>query len=380
VGCAPATVGKAAFNQLPSGDLQIDLSGTWTIGEPIPDATELEAQLQAGKVTCVTFSAAEVSEWSSPLVSFLLRCHEVCSGRDVELELATLPDGLQRLLQLSIAVPEKKDARRPERKKSTLYVIGEETIKFCRSGYELLQFIGESAIAFGNLLRGRARLRWSDVTLTMQECGPEALPIVALINLLTGMIIGFVGAINLEKFGAAIFVADGVAIGMVREMGCLMTAIIVAGRTGASFAAELGTMKVNEEIDAFKTFGFSSIEYLVLPRMVALAVMMPVLCVFADLFGILGGMLVGVPILNLSLMEYVNQTVNAFTAVDFFIGVIKGSVFGVLIALTGCLNGINCGDNAAAVGVATTSAVVSGITSIIIADALFAVVFHILGV
>jgi len=156
--------------------------------------------------------------------------------------------------------------------------------------------------------------------------------------------------------------------------------VIMCGRTGAAFAAQLGTMKVNEEIDSFTTFGFSSIDFLVLPRMLALMLMMPVLCVFADVFGILGGLMVSVLILDVSVLEYATQTFNAISALDFFTGIVKGSVFGVLIALTGCLRGIQCGSSAAAVGEASTSAVVTGITSIVVADAVFAVVFHILGI
>ncbi|MBG89675.1 MAG: hypothetical protein CMO80_22630 [Verrucomicrobiales bacterium] len=373
-------MGKADFNLQSTGELRIELSGSWLLADEIPDLARMQKELTQSACQKVVLTEKELGEWSSPLISFLLRCHEICDSADAILDTSALPTGIQELLRLSVAVPEKKDARRKQKGKSTLYVIGEETIKFVRGTFQLLAFIGESTIAVLKLLNGQTRMRWRDAVKTMQECGPEALPIVFLINLLTGMIIGFVGSISLIDFGAAIYVADGVAIAMVREMGCLMTAIIVSGRTGAAFAAELGTMKVNEEIDAFTTFGFSATEYLVLPRMVALALMMPVLCVFADVAGILGGMLVGVPILDLSTMEYINQTINSFDGVDFAIGIIKGAVFGILIALTGCLNGINCGNNAAAVGVATTSAVVAGITSIIIADAVFAVVFHMLEV
>ena len=230
------------------------------------------------------------------------------------------------------------------------------------------------------MFTGRARFRWSDAFLIMQECGAEALPIVGLISLLTGLILGFVGSINLEAFGASILVADLVAVGVVREMGCIMTAVIMCGRTGAAFAAQLGTMKVNEEIDSFTTFGFSSIDFLVLPRMLALMLMMPVLCVFADMFGMLGGLMVSVSIMDVTITEYVTQTINSITALDFFTGIMKGSVFGILIALTGCLRGIQCGSSAAAVGEASTSAVVAGITSIVLADAVFAVVFHILDI
>ena len=154
----------------------------------------------------------------------------------------------------------------------------------------------------------------------------------------------------------------------------------MTGRTGAAFAAQLGTMKVNEEIDAFRTFGFSPIEFLVLPRMIALMLMMPLLCVFADVFGMLGGLAVSISILDVSLVEYVNQTLNSIGFIDFATGVVKGSFFGMLIALTGCLRGIQCGDSAAAVGEAATSAVVTGITAIVVADAMFAIIFHILDI
>jgi phospholipid/cholesterol/gamma-HCH transport system permease protein len=212
----------------------------------------------------------------------------------------------------------------------------------------------------------------------MQEAGPEALGIVALINFLVGLIMAFVGAVQLEQFGASIYVADLVAIAMVREMGCLMTGIIMSGRTGAAFAAQLGTMKVNEELDAFKTFGISPIEFLVLPRIIALVVMMPLLCVFADAIGILGGGVVALGLLDVTMAEYAIRTVEAIELKAFLLGVFKGSVFGLIVALSGCLRGLQCGSNAAAVGQATTSAVVAGITSIIAADGVFAVLCHLL--
>jgi phospholipid/cholesterol/gamma-HCH transport system permease protein len=207
----------------------------------------------------------------------------------------------------------------------------------------------------------------------MRQCGPQALGIVALINFLVGMILAFVGAIQLEQFGASIFVADLVAVASVREMGCIMTGIILCGRTGAAFAAQLGTMKVNEEIDAFRTFGISPVEFLVLPRVVALVLMMPLLCVFADAIAILGGYAVSVNLLDITSVQYLSRTLEAVTPASFLLGVGKGGVFGVLVALTGCLRGMQCGANAAAVGLATTSAVVSGITAIIAADGVFAV-------
>jgi phospholipid/cholesterol/gamma-HCH transport system permease protein len=181
-------------------------------------------------------------------------------------------------------------------------------------------------------------------------------------------------------FGAQILVADVVGIGMVRIMGAIMTGIIMAGRTGAAFAAQIGTMQVNEEIDALRTLGISPMEFLVLPRMLALIIMMPLLCLYADLMGILGGMVVGIGMLDLGVTEYVNRTREAVTLTYLWIGLFHGAVFGVLIALAGCLRGMQCGRSASAVGEATTSAVVTSIVAIIVATAIITFVCQILGI
>ena len=193
------------------------------------------------------------------------------------------------------------------------------------------------------------------------------------------MLFRSVGAIQLRQFGAQIYIADLVAIGMAREMGAMMAAIIMAGRTGAAFAAQLGTMQVNEEIDALKTLGLSPMEFLVLPRMLALAVMMPLLAIYADLLGMLGGAAVGLGMLDLGAAEYYARTAEAVSLADVAAGLIKASVFGVLVAVAGCLRGIQCGRSSAAVGAATTSAVVTGIVFIIVSDATMTVLFDILG-
>lgn len=375
-------MGAFALNTESADELIVELSGDWTHTGGAPDPQEIRQQLDgaADRPARVVFKDGGIQDWSSPLAAFLLRCHEICRAQNVQLRLGDVPEGAAHLLDLATAVPEKKDARKADKCKGTLYCLGRDTIGFFTATVQIVHFIGQSTTAFFRMFTGQARFRWSDAFLMMQECGAEALPIVGLISLLTGLILGFVGSISLQEFGAAILVADLVAMGVVREMGCIMTAVIMCGRTGAAFAAQLGTMKVNEEIDSFTTFGFSSIDFLVLPRMLALMLMMPVLCVFADVFGILGGLMVSVMILDVSVLEYATQTFNAITAIDFFTGVVKGSVFGVLIALTGCLRGIQCGSSAAAVGEASTSAVVTGITSIVVADAIFAVVFHILDI
>ena len=195
------------------------------------------------------------------------------------------------------------------------------------------------------------------------------MPIVSLISFLVGLILAFVGVLQLAMFGAEVYVADLVGIAMVREMGAIMTGIIMAGRTGAAYAAQLGTMQVNEEIDALETLAIPPMEFLVLPRMVALTLMMPFLVLYADLMGILGGALVAVGMYDINIIVYLNRTKAAIGLNDLFIGLFMGVVFGILVALSGCLRGMQCGRSASAVGDAATSAVVTGIVAIIIATA-----------
>jgi phospholipid/cholesterol/gamma-HCH transport system permease protein len=214
----------------------------------------------------------------------------------------------------------------------------------------------------------------------MQECGAQALPIVSLISLLVGLILAFIGAVQLEQFGAQIYIADLVGIGMARQMGAMMTGIIMAGRTGAAFAAQLGTMTVNEEIDALTTTGLPPMEFLVLPRMLALMVMMPLLALYADLMGILGGAIVGVGLMDLGAMTYFQETRHALDFTDFAVGLVYAAVFGALVAIAGCLRGMQCGRSASAVGDAATSAVVTAIVWIIVSDAILTVMLNTLGI
>jgi phospholipid/cholesterol/gamma-HCH transport system permease protein len=258
--------------------------------------------------------------------------------------------------------------------------IGTGALDITRGWTEGLAFIGE---VFGGLLRffaGKAQFQRSDLVLFIQDCGANALPIVTLISVLVGLIFAFVGAVQLVMFGAQIYVANLVAIAMVRVVGALMAAVIMAGRTGAAFAAQLGTMQVNEEIDALKTLGISPIEFLVLPRMIALIVMMPLLCVYADVMGIVGGLIVGVGMLDIGLVQYLNQTRASLSLTHFWIGIVHAVVFGMLIALAGCLRGMQCGRSASAVGEATTSAVVTSIVALTIATAVITLVCNLLGV
>jgi phospholipid/cholesterol/gamma-HCH transport system permease protein len=214
----------------------------------------------------------------------------------------------------------------------------------------------------------------------LQHAGADALPIITLISILVGLIFAFVGAVQLEQFGAAVYVADLVAIAMTREMGAMMTAIVMAGRTGAAFAAQLGSMKVNQEIDALRTMGISPLEYLVLPRMLALSLMMPLLAMYANVMGILGGAVIGIGMLGVSPVTYVQHTIDSLSYANLIGGLAKAAVYGALVALSGCMRGMQSGDSASAVGDATTSAVVTAIVLVICAAGLFSVVFYVLGI
>jgi phospholipid/cholesterol/gamma-HCH transport system permease protein len=271
----------------------------------------------------LSFESAGVTAWDSRFVAFIRKCAELCRTRNIELRDEGLPEGVRRLLRLAQAVPERTDARHVSVKAPLLQKLGEGAIRGWRDALELFTFLGENLAALVNLLRGRAQFHWPDAFLVMQECGPQALGIVALINFLVGLILAFVGATELTRFGASIYVADLVGIATVREMGCLMTGIIICGRTGAAFAAQLGTMKVNEEISAFQTFGISPVELLVLPRMVALILVMPFLCAFADLISIAGGFLVSTSMLDVTATEYLTRTIHAIQIKSFLLGIGK---------------------------------------------------------
>lgn len=252
--------------------------------------------------------------------------------------------------------------------------LGGETIKVMDDFRFMLAFLGEVSLALFNVLRHPGSLRVGDTVHFMQRAGVEALPIVALINFLLGLIIAFMSSIQLRQFGADIYVASLVALAMAYELSPVMTCILVAGRSGSSFASEIGTMKVSEEIDALFTMGFDPVRFLVVPRVLASLIVVPVLTLFADIFAILGGLFVGVFILDLTTTAYIGQTFRSLTLFYLFWGVMKSCVFAVVIAWVGCLRGFQVRGGADSVGKATTSAVVTGIFMIIILDSVFAII------
>lgn len=363
------------------GTLRFFLGGEWKLANSLPSPREVEGILSAApEITRASFDTNGLEGWDSGLLTFLLSVMDQCTLKKVAVDRDGLPSGVNRLLALATAVPERQGARRGEARVPFLERVGVSAIDFRRSLLDMVAFIGETFTSFVRLFTGRARFRGSDMLLILQECSADALPIVSLISLLIGLILAFVGAIQLKLFGAQIYVADLVGIGMVRAMGAIMTGIIIAGRTGAAFAASIGTMQVNEEIDALQTTGVSPMDFLVLPRVLALSLMMPLLTIYADLMGILGGLIVGVLGLDLSAMEYYQETQKAIGLTNVWIGLFSGFVYGVLVAMAGCMRGMRCGRSASAVGDATTSAVVTSIVSIVVATAIITVLCDILGI
>ncbi|MCP4288504.1 MAG: MlaE family lipid ABC transporter permease subunit [Gammaproteobacteria bacterium] len=374
---------QAAVAELKTNDLQvllICLSGDWSSAAKLPSMDSLVSQLPAKPAGKLCFDASAVQAWDSLFVTWVLRLVESIEAKGVDVVYDGLPQGVQGLIRLANAVPERTGARRGGDSPGWLERIGNRVYTYLDETRQLLAFLGEVATALLRMLTGRARFRRSDLSLFIQQTGVDALPIVSLISILVGFILAFIGALQLAMFGAQVYVANLVGIAMVREMGAMMAAIIMAGRTGAAFSAQLGTMQVNEEIDAFKTLGIDPIEYLVLPRMLALTLMMPLLCIYADLLGIVGGMLVGISLFDISPTQYIEQTASAVMLVDIAVGIVKSIVFGVLIALAGCMKGIQCGRSASAVGEATTGAVVTAIVAIIVSDAVMTLIANALGV
>jgi phospholipid/cholesterol/gamma-HCH transport system permease protein len=361
--------------------LIVVLAGSWRAVDHVPSAGEVEKQIgSAAGVRQIGFDSSALAAWDGGILPFLLKLVALTNERKVDLNLAGLPEGARNLLKLALAVPERKGARRTAAAQSILVGVGNAAIAAWREFGETIAFIGDQTLGLLRFMRGRARFRRSDFLEIVQDCGAKALPIVSLISVLVGLILAFVGAVQLRQFGAQIYVADLVGIATVREMGAMMTAIIMAGRTGAAFAAQLGTMQVNEEIDALSTFGFSPLDFLVTPRVLALVLMMPFLTLYADLLGIVGGGIVGVTMLDIPVLQYINETRQALSLGDIAVGLVKGCVFGVLIAVAGCMRGMQCGRSASSVGNAATSAVVTAIVAIVVTDGIFAVVTDILDV
>ena len=358
--------------------LEVRLAGRFTLDGGVPPLEPILREIESGSgVARLRFDGGAVEAWDSALVTFVHSVAAAATARGVTVDTSGLPEGVRKLVALSLAVKPGERGGAPEDDALTARV-GRVALHAWATVDDAVTFVGEASLAFLALVRGKARFRRVDLLHAFEATGVGALGIVALINFLIGAVLAFVGAVQLQQFGAAIYVANLVAIGVARELGALMTGIVMAGRTGASFAAVLGTMRVNEEVDALETMGLRPVEFLVLPRVLATALMMPALVAYADLMGLLGGLFVGTTVLDLGTKQYVQQTQAALALRHVWIGLGKSVVFGLVVASTGCYYGIRCGRSAAAVGEATTRAVVMGIVLVVVVDAVFTVLLHLL--
>ena len=365
----------------PDDSLAVSLTGDWLLDAVLPGIEPIFERLQQAPAPVgIRFETDGLGDWDTGLVARLVSIRQAAEQQGIPVDDSGLPEGARQLVALAFAVREREGARRSARDIGFLESIGAKSLRVIGRSRELLAFVGELVLSFGRLVRGKATYLRSDLVQYIQEAGAEALPIVSLISFLIGMIFAFVGVMQLENFGAGIYTANLVAVAMVREMAPIMTAIIMAGRTGAAYAAQIGTMKVNEEVDALTTLGMDPIDFLVTPRVIALIVMLPMLTLYGSLMGILGGAFVGLAMLDVSLPQYVSQTVESVGLNSLLGGLFKSVVYGSLVAIAGCQQGLACGNSAMAVGESTTRAVVMGIVLIVVSASILTVIYINLGI
>lgn len=354
-------------------DWELALGGDWRLTQPVPGWNP-----PSGTPARVRVRTQDLGSWDSALPLFAASVLVWCRGRSLACDLSALPEDIRSTTEALAAA--EAGAKPRERGEGFLTAVGLATRGACVNAWDILVFIGESLIEAAKSLRRPGRFRWRDALDQMQQCGAMGLPIVSLIAFLVGLTLAYQAAVELRQFGADIYVADLVGLSVVREMGPIMAAVIVAGRTGAAFAATLGNMQANEEIDALRALGIAPVQFLVLPRLLALAIMMPLLALYADCVGTLGGMVVAKGVLQISASAYWIEMQTIVTMHDINSGLVKALVFGLLIGLAGCSSGLAAERSSEGVGRATTAAVVRAVLLIIVADALFAVIYNVLGI
>lgn len=352
------------------------LHGDWVAGNALPGAEEMQSAFEREQQSRWRIEAAPDLRWDSQCMTRLYLCARYCAEHDIEFDTSGLPDGMRKLLDVATAVKPQTSA--PPSHRSFGQRIAATLGSIHTFVVDFLRFVGELNLALLNLILGRATVRLRDFFYFVEQCGPQAIGIVALISVLVGMILAYLGSVQLRQFGAEVYVANLVTIGMMREMGALMTAVIMAGRTGAAYAAQLGAMQANEEIDAITTLGISPMEYLVLPRFLALLLVMPLLCILADMLGLVGGALVASG-MDVNFSAFFHQARESVQINDIAAGLIKSVVFAALIATAGCQAGLQSGRSSAAVGQATTRAVVNAIVYLVVADAALNILYDKIG-
>lgn len=335
--------------------------------------------LDLSSPTRLIVDASEIGYCDCSGIGLFLEFHRRQKKRGGEVEIKDLRSEFQQLLKLFDPADFENLIEQRPNPVTFPEGAGAAAVHFLKDLRSLVAFVGEIAISLPRSLPNFRAIRWKEVFHTFETAGVNALPIIALISFIMGLILAFQAAIPMRQFGADIFVADLVALSMLRELGPLMTGIVLVGRSGSAFAAEIGTMKVNEEVDALTTMGIDPVKFLIIPRIIAALIVTPLLAVYADLVGLMGGSLVMIS-LGFPLITYVHQVLTAVTYVDFAGGVVKSFVFGIVVSAMGCFRGLQTTTGASAVGEAATRSVVSGIILIVIIDGIFSVVYYYLGI
>jgi phospholipid/cholesterol/gamma-HCH transport system permease protein len=333
-------------------------------------------EAESGRLLVVDASNLEYCDGAG--IGLLIALREQQRGAGGEFTLRGLREEFRQLLEL-VEPSEAEEAGEAPRRQGFIEGLGRATLQVFSDLRQLVVFVGELTLALLYAVRNPRNVRFKDVIFIAERAGIGATPIIALVGFLLGLILAFQSAIPMRRFGAEIFVADLLGISMLRELGPLMAAILLTARSGSAFAAEIGTMKVNEEIDALTTMGLAPVRFLIVPRVIAAVAVVPVLTMLMNFFGLVGGALVMLS-LDFPLVTYVNRVTDATSLPDFFGGLFKALVFGIIVAGVGCLRGLQTKTGAGAVGESTTSAVVSGIILIAVVDGLFAVIFYIVGI
>ena len=359
--------------------VEFHISGSLTMADaPLLWSTLNGQSRRIRRRSSVRFDVSRLVSVDGACMALLVHLRGRLIRRRVSAEFSGATGQVQEMIRLYGGEEAPKRRKRP-RPESTFEQLGRATLDVLLEVQQVLAFLGQLLLAAGRALRSPRNVNWADVTHTMERAGADAVPILVIINFLVGLVMAFQGAVQLKQFGANIYVADLVGLSISRELGPLMTAIIVCGRSGAAFAAELGTMKVSEEIDALRTLGFGPLAYLVLPRILGLLLVVPLLTLLADLTGMLGGLVVGITTLDLTMQAYLIETQSAVDAWDVFSGVLKSAVFGVAIGLIACQQGLATTGGAEGVGRRTTASVVTILFALIAIDAVFTIFFQYYG-
>jgi phospholipid/cholesterol/gamma-HCH transport system permease protein len=368
---------QVTVSRLPDRTVRVELAGRWRMGRGLPaSAAVIKAIDDPPGATRAVLVATGVTAWDSSLVALIERVLAHCRQLGIAADTSALPEGLRRLLSLAEATPAQAPPP-PPAPLPWLARIGVRASDAWQAFLRLNAFTGEVAFSLARLFTGRARVRGVDLLGELESAGAGALTIVAVVSVLLGAIVAFVADVTLGRFAARLYIADAVAIGMVRELGPMMTAIVMTGRSGSAYAAQLGTMKVGYEIDALTTMPLPPIDFLVLPRVVALTLMIPLLAIYADFIGIVAGGVVAVAG-GSNAAQYAHEVRTALGLTMFWLGLIKSTVFGAVVAICGCMQGMQAEKGAAAVGEAATRTVVASIVWIIAIDGVFAVIFKVL--